>query len=153
LSDTLRVPTEGELAELVGVRFPGGDVHIDKWWVDLVLDSMLAPVDGGATHPVFVFLVATSAMGWRWDELFAVFGAQESDGPMAGETETVVHHSLQVDQTYTVRGEIVSTARKTGKRTGVFDIVEYRLDILDVPGLLCASTTNSIVFPRRGILA
>lgn len=128
-------------------------MRLDRWWVHLVLDSMLAPVEDGAAHPVFVFLVATGAMGWRWDELFALFGAKESDGPMAGETETVVHQPLEVGLTYSVRGEIISATRKVGKRTGVFDIVEYRLDVLDAHGVLHASTTNSIVFPRRGASA
>ncbi|NGP04454.1 hypothetical protein G6038_02955 [Rhodococcus sp. 14C212] len=145
-----RVPTEAELAELVGTRFPGGQATLEPWWVHLVLDSMLAdPADGGA-HPVLVFLVATGAMGWSWDELFAVFGATEADGPMAGETETVVHRPLRVGATYRVSGEIVSATRKVGRRTGVFDIVGYRLDLHDEDGAHCASTTNSIVFPRRG---
>lgn len=145
-----RTPTEAELEGLVGTRFPGGHTTLEPWWVHLVLDSMLAdPADGGA-HPVLVFLVATGAMGWSWDEVFALFGASDADGPMAGETETVVHHPLQVGGTYRVSGEIVSAVRKVGRRTGVFDIVGYRLDLHDSDGLHCASTTNSIVFPRRG---
>ncbi|MEV0945142.1 hypothetical protein [Rhodococcus sp. NPDC049939] len=147
----LVVPTESELAELVGTPFPGGTVRLERWWVHLVLDSMMADTKDGAEHPVFVFLVATSAMGWSWDELFAVFGARESDGPMAGETETTIRRPLRADETYTVFGEIVSAQRKVGKQTGVFDIVGYRLDLYAEDGALSASTTNSIVFPRRGV--
>lgn len=69
---------------------------------------------------------------------------------MAGETDTVVHHPLQVGETYRVSGEIVSAVRKVGRRTGTFDIVGYRLDLHDGNGVHHASTANSIVFPRRG---
>ena len=36
-----RVPTEAELADLVGTRFPGGQATLEPWWVHLVLDSMV----------------------------------------------------------------------------------------------------------------
>ncbi|WP_420748989.1 hypothetical protein [Rhodococcus sp. O3] len=145
-----RAPSESELDALIGTSFPGGEATLEPWWVHLVLDSMLAdPADGGA-HPVLVFLVATGSMGWSWDELFALFGASDADGPMAGETDTVVYSPLRVGGTYRVSGQIVSAVRKVGRRTGVFDIVGYRLDLHDSDGAHCASTTNSIVFPRRG---
>lgn len=143
-------PGESELDALVGTPFPGGEATLEPWWVHLVLDSMLADPDDGGAHPVLVFLAATGAMGWTWDELFALCGATEADGPMAGETDTVVHHPLQVGETYRVSGEIVSAVRKVGRRTGTFDIVGYRLDLHDGNGVHHASTANSIVFPRRG---
>ncbi|NIL76049.1 hypothetical protein [Rhodococcus sp. B10] len=142
--------TEDELTGLVGTRMPGGVRTLEKWWVALVLDAMECSPSDGAAHPTFVFLVATGSMGWTWNELFAVFDATEEDGPMFGETDTEVHRPLQVGATYTVRGEIVSAARKVGKKTGVFDIVGYRLDVVEESGTVAASTTNSIVFPRRG---
>lgn len=141
--------TEEELLAMIGTRMPGGTRTLEKWWVGLVLDAMECTADDGAAHPTFVFLVATGSMGWTWDELFAAFSATDADGPMFGETDTVVHVPLLTGSTYTVTGEIVSAARKIGKRTGVFDIVGYRLDIHDAEGTLVASTTNSIVFPRR----
>ncbi|MCZ4078063.1 hypothetical protein O1W68_08945 [Rhodococcus sp. H36-A4] len=141
--------TEEELHALVGTRMPGGIRTLEKWWVSLVLDAMECSPQDGASHPTFVFLVATGSMGWTWDELFAVFAATDADGPMFGETDTVVRVPLQTGTTYAVTGEIVSAARKTGKKTGVFDIVGYRLDIHDSAEKLVASTTNSIVFPRR----
>lgn len=151
--DTRAVPTEERLTALVGTRFPGGEATLEPWWVHLVADSMLADPAEGAAHPAFVFLVATGSMGWTWDELFALFGASEADGPMAGETETDVRIPLETGRSYRVSGEIVSATRKVGRRTGTFDIVGYRLDLHDLDGALCASTTNSIVFPRRGVPA
>ena len=142
------MPDEAGLAALVGTPLPGGEFTFEPWWVHLVNDCALAPVDGGADSPVFAFLAATAAMGLSWEEMWAMFGATKADGPMAGESVTEVHRPLRVGATYAVRGEIVSAVRKRGARTGVFDLVGYRLDLHDADG--CAATcVSSIVFPRR----
>lgn len=146
---SVRVPDEDGLAQLVGTQFPGGEFRFEAWWVRLVNDCALAPVGDGVSSPVFVFLAGTAAMGLSWEQFWAMFGAQESDGPMAGETETEVHVPLQLSETYTVSGRIAWAQRKRGARTGVFDIVGYRLELHEACGRLAASCTSSIIFPRR----
>ncbi|GAB3289293.1 hypothetical protein [Parasphingorhabdus pacifica] len=145
------VPGEAELSELVGTEFPGGTFTFEPWWVRLVNDCALSPTTDGAGNPVFVFLAGTAAMGLSWKELWALFGARESDGPMAGETDTTVQDPLLVGATYAVSGRIVSAQRKRGARTGVFDLVEYRLDLHDRGGRLAAWCTSSMIFPRRNL--
>ena len=142
-------PDEAELARLVGTELPGGEFTFEPWWVRLVNDCALAAPEDGAGSPVFVFLAGTAAMGMSWEQLWAMFGATESDGPMAGETSTEIHVPLHVGGTYRVRGRIESARRKRGSRTGVFDLVEYRLDLHEDSGALAASCTSSIIFPRR----
>ncbi|MCA1191535.1 MULTISPECIES: hypothetical protein [unclassified Saccharopolyspora] len=146
---TSAVPDEAALAELVGTEFPGGEFTVEPWWVRLVNDCALADPDDGAGSPVFAFLAATSAMGVSWERFWGWFGARESDGPMAGEVHTVLHRPLRVGATYAVRGRIESARRKRGARTGVFDLVEYRLDLHEPDGSAAASCTSSILFPRR----
>ncbi|GAB92076.1 hypothetical protein [Gordonia rhizosphera] len=141
--------SETDLAARVGTTFPGGEVRLEPWWVHLALDAIGADPADGPGHPALVFLVATGAMGWDWADLFAVFDADEQDGPMAGETATTVHTPLQFGTTYRVAGEIISARRKEGRSVGVFDIVSYRLDLIGETGDVDASTTNSIIFPRR----
>ncbi|MXP24244.1 hypothetical protein GIY30_23250 [Gordonia sp. HNM0687] len=145
--------TESDLAARVGTPFPGGEVRLERWWVHLALDSVGAHPDDGPGHPALVFLIATGSMGWSWSDLFDLFSASEDDGPMAGETATTVHQPLRIGPTYRVAGEIISARRKEGRSVGVFDIVEYRLDILGDDDTVQASTTNSIIFPRRGGVA
>ncbi|MDR7303976.1 hypothetical protein [Haloactinomyces albus] len=145
------VPDEAGLAELIGTEFPGGEFTFESWWVRLVNDCSLASPTDEVSSPVFVFLAGTAAMGMSWEQMWAMFGARESDGPMAGETATEVYSPLRIGATYAVRGRIVSAERKRGNRTGVFDIVGYRLELHDVDGRLAASCTNSIIFPRRGL--
>jgi hypothetical protein len=143
------VPDENTLQELVGTEFPGGEFTFESWWVRLVNDCALAPESDGAASPVFVFLAGTAAMGMSWAQLWDLFGATEADGPMAGETATRVWQPLRVGGSYTVSGRIVSAVRKHGARTGVFDLVCYQLDLSDQTGVLAATCTSSIIFPRN----
>lgn len=145
--------TEEQLAALVGHVLPGGvtTIHPHRHW--LVRDVLLGDrLSDDLAHPLFVYL-ATDSMGVTWDELFAICGATADDGPMFGEHETELFRPLTVGATYAVNGEIVSALRKSGRRAGVFDIVEYRLTLSANDGTVVATTANSIVFPRRDLVA
>jgi hypothetical protein len=55
-----------------------------------------------------------------------------------------------VGATYRVQGGIDSAERKVGRRTGVFDVVGYSMQLTDeADGAHVATCWNSIVFPRR----
>jgi hypothetical protein len=147
---------EADLDGQVGRAFPGGTYTVSPWKAWLLADTVLAPPpsvrDAGeqVAHPLFAWMAATGAMGITWDELFAWFGASASDGPVFGEHETTLHRPLRVGATYRVSGGIVSAERKVGRRTGVFDVVGYSMDLHDEEdGAHVATCWNSIVFPRR----
>ncbi len=145
---------EADLDGQVGRAFPGGTYTVSPWRAWLLADTVLADPpslrDGGGqvAHPLFAWMAATGAMGITWDELFSWFGAAASDGPVFGEPETTLHRPIQVGATYRVSGGIVSAERKVGRRTGVFDVVGYSMD-LHTGGEHVATCWNSIVFPRR----
>ena len=147
---------EADLRTVGGRRFRGGSYTVDPWRAWLLADTVLAEppslLDDGEqpAHPLFAWMAATGAMGITWDELFAWFGATAADGPVFGEHETTLHHPLLVGGTYRVSGGIVSAERKVGRRTGVFDVVGYSMDLHDTDGGTHVATCwNSIVFPRR----
>ncbi|WP_409333151.1 hypothetical protein [Trujillonella humicola] len=147
---------EADLDGQVGRAFPGGTYTVHPWRAWLLADTVLAPPpslrDGGeqVAHPLFAWMAATGAMGITWDELFAWFGATAADGPVFGEHETTLHRPLRVGAGYRVSGGIVSAERKVGRRTGVFDVVGYSMDLHDESdGAHVATCWNSIVFPRR----
>jgi hypothetical protein len=148
--------TEDDLRAAVGRTFPGGEYTVHPWRAWLLADTVLAQPASLTTdkpqvaHPLFAWMAATGAMGISWDELFSWFGAAASDGPVFGEHETTLHRPLHVGGTYRVSGGIVSAERKVGRRTGVFDIVGYSMDLHDGnDGGHVATCWNSIVFPRR----
>ncbi|HEY9524316.1 MAG TPA: hypothetical protein VIR33_13830 [Thermopolyspora sp.] len=134
----------------IGRRFPGGVFTVEPWRAWLVADVVLDEPGGPIAHPLFVWLAATGAMGMRWEDLFAWFGARASEGPMFGEHETTVHRPLRLGGSYRVCGEITSVDRKAGRSIGSFDVVGYRLELHDeADGMHVATCWNSIVFPRR----
>ena len=138
-----------DLAAVVGRTFPGGQYTIETWRAWLTHDAILAPAPRELAHPVFVFLAATGAMGLSWDELFGWFGATAADGPMLGDCEIWQSQPLRVGASYRVSGRILGAERKSGRQLGLFDRVDYQLDLHDAEGVPAASCRNSIIFPRR----
>lgn len=141
--------TEEALSEIVGRPIPGGSYTIDGYVDWLLHDVVEQPRDGQVAHPLFAYLAAARGKGITWDELFAICGATAEDGPMFGEHETELLRPLRVGERLTVSGEFVSAIRKQGARTGVFDIVGFRLTMTGEDGQVAATTYSSIVFPRR----
>jgi hypothetical protein len=150
---------EADLQSVVGRRFPGGSYTVEPWRAWLLADCVLADPpslrDGDqVAHPLFAWMAATGAMGITWDDLFAWFGASAADGPVFGEHETTLHRPLRVGAAYRVSGGVESAERKVGRRTGVFDVVGYAMDLHLASsgpddGAHVARCWNSIVFPRR----
>lgn len=141
--------SEQQLESIVGRTFPGGDYTVEPYVDWLVHDVVEAGHGGGVAHPIFGFIASLRGKGMELDELFEICGATAADGPMFGEHETELLQPLVVGETYAVRGEFVSAVRKQGRKTGIFDIVGFRLTLTDSRGRTAGTAFNSFVFPRR----
>ncbi len=140
-----------ELEGLVGTSFPGGTYTVEPYRHWLLNDAVGdVPSTSGDASPMEIYYGAMGGLGLTLDELFALAGATAADGPMFGEAEIEQRRPLQVGGTYTVRGGITGAVRKEGRRAGVFDIVTFRLELVDAEGEVAGVSTNSFVFPRRG---
>lgn len=138
-----------QLQALPGRPIPGGRFMIEPYQQWLLNDVVLGTQTSGTTaHPLFVYVAATGAMGLTWDELFAICGATAADGPMFGESETVIHDPLRVQVEYRVDGRFTTAQRKHGRTAGTFDIIGFELDVR-LGNAVVACTRNSIVYPRR----
>jgi acyl dehydratase len=143
---------EAALGGVVGHRFPGGQFTVAPYEHWLTCDAVGAtPTRSGLAHPMFVYYAALGGMGIDLDELFALVDATADDGVMFGEAAIDVHEPLRVGATYTVRGGVTAAERKAGRRAGVFDVVTFALDVVGEHGRVCATSTNSFVFPRREV--
>jgi acyl dehydratase len=140
-----------ELQQVVGKPFPGGKYTIEPYRHWLMADAALdePPRGEGVANPMWVYYAALAGMGISVDDVFTMCGAAAADGPMFGETTLELLKPLQIGATYDVSGEFTEVQRKEGRRAGVFDIVEFRLELKDESGELAAISTNSFVFPRR----
>lgn len=139
-----------ELEALIGKPFPGGEYTIEPYRHWLMQDAVGArPTRAGAASPMEAYYGALAGMGLSVAELFALVGATADDGPMFGEAGIDVRRPLQIGATYRVSGAITGVVRKEGRKAGVFDIVTFRLELVDEDGGLAAVSTNSFIFPRR----
>lgn len=136
------------LRAMIGQDFPGGYYHLEPYRAWLLADTVGDQPDSAVVHPLHAWLGATEAMGVTWDELFEWFDAAAEDGPMIGDHETVLHKPMVVDHLYQVSGSIIAVDRKHGNTAGIFDLVQYELQLHDGDGLHVATCRNSIVFPR-----
>jgi len=108
-----------------------------------------APSASGPASPMEIYHGAMGGLGLSIGELFELAGASAADGPMFGEAEIEQRIPLQIGETYDVRGGITGVARKQGRRAGVFDIVTFRVELVNGDGAVAGVATNSFVFPRR----
>lgn len=146
--------TEEELEALVGTPFPGGTYTAEPYVNWLTCDCVLAPeiAASGAAHPLLAYMAGQAGIGLSLEELFALCRASSEDGPMLGEWGMEVIHPLQVGAEYTVTGGITDVVRKTGKKTGVFDVVRFELELRSTVGSAepDAQLHSSFIYPRRG---
>ncbi len=138
------------LEALVGTEFPVGSFTIEEHEHWLCADAVLSPaLPDGIAHPMYGFYASIAGMGKSLDEIFADAGATAADGPMFGESGLEFREPLRVGATYSVTGRYISAVRKQGKRAGVFDIVAFRIEVVDETGAIAVVSTNSFVYPRR----
>jgi hypothetical protein len=145
--------TEVELEALVGTQFPGGTYTVEPYVNWLTCDCVLAPelAVGDAAHPLLVYMAGQAGIGLSLTELFAICSASSEDGPMLGEWGMQINRPLEVGAEYAVSGGITDAVRKSGKKTGVFDIVRFGIELRSTIGSAepDALLHSSFIYPRR----
>lgn len=143
------VPLE-EVTAAVGADLGGTTFTIEPYEHWLMADTVLSPpLPEGVAHPMYAYYATQTGMRLSLSELFALVHAKDEDGVMLGETRLELRRPLRVGATYAVRGQVVDVTRKSGRRTGTFDVMTFRLELLDDGGDVVATTQSSFIFPRR----
>lgn len=141
--------SEEELNSKVGYRFPGGEYLLEPYKNWLTNDVVGAPNDENElAHPMFCYYAALNTMGVSLEEFFALFDATSDDGVMFGEAEIEIKAAMIPGSTYVVAGEVTAVERKTSKKLGIFDLVEFELTLHEAEQLVGISR-NSFIFPRE----
>lgn len=138
-----------DMKKLIGHTLPGGTFTVEdyeNWLLCDVLQS--AQMQGSVAHPLFAYICANTGIGMSLTNLFALFDATADDGPMQAEVEIGLPGELKTGRSYHVRAAITDVIRKEGRKTGVFDLMTYRIEILDRDDIV-AWSKSSIIFPRR----
>jgi hypothetical protein len=138
-----------EMQALIGWQFPGGSYTIRHWENFLLTDVMCSPpLPGDLAHPAYCFHAPLAGMGMSYARFFELCRAESDDAIRAGEYDFEIQHPLREDMPYAIRGEITDVQRKHGRRSGIFDLVTFRLEMRDTQHRLCVVATNSWVFLR-----
>ncbi|WP_053227292.1 hypothetical protein [Solirubrobacter soli] len=95
---------------------------------------------------LWIFTSGLHGMGMDLTEVFASVGcSMVDDGPMLGGIEFELTRPIEVGRTYIATGAILGVERKTGRRTGAFDLMRMRVALSDDAGEAAAATTTYIL--------
>jgi hypothetical protein len=108
----------------------------------------VAPADDGTAHPSYYYSATQVGMGLTVAELCTKCGFAVEDGPMLANSEVRFLGSLKTETPYRVRGEVTSLTRKTSRKLGAMDLLDYRLWLIDPDGMPILETRNLWVLPR-----
>lgn len=111
-------------------------VHAADWQFDVA-------------HPMYGHLATHSGMGWSLEEFLAFFGAGLDSGVMFGESDLTYLQPIQLDVPYAVDAHIESVVRKTGRQTGVFDLITVHLELIDPDGTTVVISKETYVLPDQ----
>ena len=138
-----------EMQALVGFEFPGREVNIERWENVLIHDvTGLGPPEHGYAHPIHAFSTPLSGMGMSYQQLFDLCRAESAEAIRAGGYDFEYHHPLREGATYRTEGSIISVERKRGRRAGLFDLVTFKLRLIDESGAVALTATNQWMFLR-----
>jgi acyl dehydratase len=143
------IPTEAELASLVGHRFPGGTYRVAHWenWL-LTNCTGREPMPDDLVHPIILFHAPILGAGTSIGELFRL-GRVDGSGGSVGLISYDWRYAepLREEVDYRVDGGIASAVRHQSSSGAVDDIVAFTID-LSLDGQVAASVTNTWRFRR-----
>lgn len=107
------------------------------------------PPEDGSAHPIFFFIATQVGMGLSVVELCAICEFDVRDGPMMASSHVDFARPLMTATEYRVQGEIRSLTRKSSRKFGVMDLLDFELRLVGADGEPVLSCTHVWVLPRR----
>ena len=142
------IPTQEELAALVGHRFAGGSYRIEHWENWLLTDCTgREQMPDGLVHPVVLFHVPILGVGTSISELFTLGRASGAGSVGLESYDWEYFVPLREDIEYRMEGGIVAAERTTSDAGDVMDRLAFQIDLYD-DRTLVARVTNRWIFRR-----
>lgn len=134
---------------LTGHRFPGGTVCVQPYEAWLGHDAMCAPpARDGVLDPLWILIVGLRGMGIGIAGLAELADAGPDDTVLFGELGIEQHTVLRTGVEYRVSGAIAAVSRHSGRRSGLFDRVDFVLEVHGADGAVHARVSSSFLFQR-----
>jgi hypothetical protein len=133
--------------ELAGTQLPGGTFTLTAETRRRFAEAVLGdPEADPSIDALWIFTSGLPGMGIDLVGVFAMAGcSMVEDGPMLGGTEFELHRPIEVGHPYAASGEILDVVRKTGRRSGTFDLLRVRVALSDAAGEAAAATTTYVL--------
>ena len=146
---TLVSATLEEMQALVGYRFPGGRITIERWEnVLLAAATGSEPLPDGGDRAVEEPGGMDQAVGTGLRELFALFRAESDEAVRAGGYQWTVHTPLREGVEYSASGEVTGVERKMSRSLGPMDVTSFRIELRDADGALVAFASSTWLVGR-----
>jgi len=110
------------------------------------------PASDGTAHPAYYYIATQVAMGQTVAGLCALCDFDVEQGPMMASSSVRYQAPLRTGCRYRVTGEITGLTRKSSRKLGLMDLLEYRLRLHEADGAVVLETTNVWVLPRRELM-
>jgi hypothetical protein len=108
----------------------------------------VAPAPDGQAHPSYYYIATQIGMGLTVRELCERCDFDVENAPMMATSEARYLQPLMTETPYRVRGHIESLVRKSSRKLGVMDLLDYRLRLVDADDNTVLETLNVWVLPR-----
>lgn len=137
------------LEHLPGTTLPEGSFTITDADEAALAETLgtTARTDGTA-NPSWAYYATQRGIGISVAGLCELADFDVEDGPMLGAIQLACHAPIRTGVPYRVTGEISSIVRKTGRKTGVFDLMTFTEHLVDPDGTEVAAATNTFVLRR-----
>lgn len=134
-------------ADLIGCRLPAATVRIEPYEAWLGRWAMCAPpVADGPLDPLWILVIALRGVGIA--AMIDLGRPGPHDAVLFGGLDIEQHVPLRVGVDYQVDGSVTAVDRHTGRRIGLFDQVDFTVDILSEGGVLHGRAGNTFLFRR-----
>jgi len=139
-----------DYSHLAGHEFPGGSYELPGYEVWLWADAVQAAPRDPHAHPEMAYMIGLHGGGASIADIMALLGADADSGVMFGELGFEFDGPILPDQTYDVRGRVLSVDRKEGRKAGVFDLATFVHELTAVGDSRPIARVEHVwVFPRK----
>lgn len=144
------IPSDDDIAALVGYRFAGGERKVEHWENWLLTDcTQRPPMADRQLHPVVLFHVPIQAASTSIGEIFGVCGGGRAGSVTLLSYEWELLEVLYEEVVYRGDGGIVSVERaRTPDGAATHDDVAFAIELSEPDGQLVARVTTRWRFLR-----
>ncbi len=144
------IPAAGEIARLVGHRFPGGFYTVAHWENFLLTECTgAALLPDGMVHPVALFHLPITGAGTSIAEMFALGQAESDLSIMIESYDWEIFLPLREEIRYRISGAIIGAQRCANAQGKLYDRIQFCFEVQSPDEVLAARTTITWHYTRN----